>query len=177
MIKKLLLAITTILLLAQISVLAQINPASEEEKSLLHESEIIDLMARLEQMSPQQQKEKIDELWADDSGDKTPRSDFLYCSGFAYLDNYKAQACLGRAFENGHGIVQDNMDAYIWYTIALDHPIDDKAFKEKVQASQTHIKQVLVSVYPAPSDYELEEAVKKQREKIEQYRAELPDTK
>ena len=177
MIKKLLPTITTILLLAPISVLAQVNPASEDEKSLLHESEIIDLMARLRQMPPQQQKEKIDELWTNDSGDKTPRSDFLYCSGFAYLDNYKAQACLGRAFENGRGIVQDNMDAYVWYTIALDHPIDDMNFKEKLQSSQTHVKQVLVSVYPAPSDYELEEAVKKQKEKIEQYRAEISNSK
>ncbi|MBN2320640.1 MAG: hypothetical protein JXR49_16290 [Acidobacteria bacterium] len=175
--KKTILILTLILVLAPISVLAQINPASEDEKSLLHESEIIDLMARLEQMPVQQQKEKIEQLWANDKGSKTPRSDFLYCSGFAYLDHYKAQACLGRAFENGRGIVQDNMDAYIWYTIALDHTIDDAAFKEKLQARQTHIKQVLVSVYPAPSDYELEDAVKKQKEKIEQYTAEIPNSR
>ena len=176
MTKKLLMTIAIIFVLSPISVIGQINPASEDEKSLLHKSEIIDLLTQVGRMSPQQQNDKIEELWANDSAGETPRSDFLYCSGFAYLDHFKAQACLGRAFENGHGIVQDYMDAYIWYTIALDHPIEDTAIKEKIQIAKDRVKMTLISVYPAPSDYELEDAVKKQKEKIVQYQAGIHKT-
>ena len=176
MTKKPAMTIAIIFVAALISAVGQINPASENEKSLLHKSEIIDLMKQVGQMSTQEQKEKIEKLWTDGSGSETPRSDFLYCSGFAYLDRYKAQACLGRAFEKGRGTVQDYTDAYIWYAIALDHPIEDAAFKEKIQAAKARVKMTLHSVYPAPSDYELEDAVKKQKEKIAQYQEESRNT-
>jgi len=167
MIKKLLLTITMML---PVAVLAQeIKPASESEKTLLNKSEIIDLIKQVGQMSPQQRNEKIKQLCATDADSKTPRSDFLYCSAFAYLDHYKAQACLARAFENGRGIIQSYTDAYVWYTLALEHPIEDAGIKEKIQAGQDHIKMMLFSVYPAPSDYELEDEVKTQKEKIEEY--------
>lgn len=171
--KKLLPTLTLILVLTPISALSQANPASENEKSLLNKSEIIDLMTRLERMPAQERNEKIGQIWANDGAGKTPRSDFLYCSGFAYLDHYKAQACLGRAFEDGFGIVEDYMDAYVWYAIALDHAIEDAAFKEKIRAAKERVKMTLVSVYPAPSDYELDDAVKQQKEKIAQYQAEI----
>lgn len=174
MTKKLLLTVM-IFLLMPISVPGQLNPVSEDEKSLLNKSEILDLMLRLERMSIQQRNEKIDRLWANDDGGRTPRSDFLYCSGFAYLDHFKAQACLGRAFEKGQGIVQDYSDAYVWYTIALDHSIEDNAVRDKIQAAKSQVKMTLTSVYPAPSDFELDELVKKQKEKIVQYQKEIAD--
>jgi len=173
--KKLLLTLTLVLVLVPISGLSQINPASEDEKSLLNKSEIIDLMTQVGRMLIQQRNEKIDRLWANDDDGKTPRSDFLYCSGLAYLDHFKAQACLGRAFENGHGIVQDYSDAFVWYTIALDHSIEDNAVRDKIQEARDRVKMTLISVYPAPSDYELEDAVKKQKEKIKQYQEEISE--
>jgi hypothetical protein len=149
----------------------EIKPESESERTLLNKSEIIELMIQAGQMSDQQREEKIDQLWASDTS-KTPRSDFLYCTAIAYLDNYKAQACLGRAFENGNGIVGNLPDAYVWYSVALDHPIDDVNFKNTIQTRRDHVEQMLHSVYPAPSDYELEDLVKTQKEKIEEYAAE-----
>jgi hypothetical protein len=175
MIRKMLLTIPVILPIVLIPMAAMgqgLKPASETEHSLLGKLEIIDLMKQAGRMPDQQQKEKINQLGADDAGGKTPRTDFLYCSAFAYMDQYKAQACLGRAFENGRGIVQDLTEAYVWYTVSLAHPIEDNAAKEKIQAAQEHVKQLLFSVYPAPDDYELEELVAQQKEKIIEYQEE-----
>jgi hypothetical protein len=176
MIKKLLLTVTVILPLILTPIVASgqgLNPASETERTLLSKSEIIDLMIQVGRMPVQQQNEKIEQLWADETGGQTPRTDFLYSSGFAYLDHYKAQASLARAFEQSRGIVEDLTEAYVWYTVALEHPIGDNATRAKIQASQDHIKQLLVSVYPAPSDYELEDLVKNQKEKIALYLSEI----
>jgi len=175
MLKKLLLTLTMILALASLCAFGQIKPASEEERTLLHKEEIIDCMIQAGRMSPDEQKDKVDRLWANDGGSQTPRSDFLYCYGFAYLDHYKAQACLGRAFENGIGIVQNYTDAYVWYTIALDHPVEDEAVWEKIETAKERVKMTLFSVYPAPSDFELDELVKKQKENIAQYQEEIED--
>ena len=150
----------------------EIKPASESEQTLLNKSETIALMNQVKSMSSQQQKEKINQVWVTDTNSKTPRSDFLYCSAFAYLNDYKAQACLARAFENGRGIGSNLTDAYVWYTIALEHSINDAALKSDIESGQARVKTMLLSVYPAPSDFELEEAVKKQKEKVEEYRAE-----
>jgi len=172
------LTITLVLIitLTPITVFGQdLKPASENERTLLNKSEIIELITQAVKISNQQQKEKIEQLWTADSS-KTPRSDFLYCSAFAYLDNYKAQACLGRAFENGIGIVSNLTDAYVWYAVALDHPIDDVSIKDTIQAGRARVKQMLISTYPAPSDYELEDLVKKQKEQIKQYPAEAGNT-
>ncbi len=171
--RKLLRTITMLSLLIPIHSIGQLKPGSENEQSLLKKSEILDLMSQVGKLPAQQQNEKIEQLWTSDGGSKTPRSDFLYCAGFAYLDRYKAQACLGRAFENGYGIVQDYSDAYVWYTIALEHPIEDSAVREKIQAGKDRVKMTLLSVYPAPSDFELEELVKNKKEKIAQYQAEI----
>ena len=176
MIRKLLLAITIISALAPPFSIGQLNPASENERSLLKKSEILDLMTQVGKVPARQQDEKIEQLWTSDGGSKTPRSDFLYCAGFAYLDRYKAQACLGRAFENGLGIVQDYSDAYAWYAIALEHPIEDTAVRDHIQAGKDRVKMTLLSVYPAPSDFELEELVKNQKEKIALYMKEIRDT-
>jgi TPR repeat protein len=159
--------------IAPIAALGQgLKPASESERTLLNKSEIIELMIQAGKMPGQQQAEKIDQLWAAGDNSKTPRSDFLYCTAFAYLDNYKAQACLGRAYENGNGIVSNLPDAYVWYSVALDHPIDDANVKDTIQTGRDHVAQMMHSVYPAPSDYELEDLVKKQKEKIVEYAAE-----
>jgi len=163
--------IIALICIPTITIGQEIKPASESEQTLLNKSEIIELMIQAGQMPGQQQEEKIDRLWASDTS-KTPRSDFLYCTAFAYLDNYKAQACLGRAFEHGLGVVSDLTDAYVWYTIALEHSADDEDLKEKAAAGQTRVKMMLMSVYPSPSDFELEDLVKKQKGKIEEYSAE-----
>jgi hypothetical protein len=164
--------IIALICIPTITIGQEIKPASESERTLLNKSEIIELMIQAGQMPGQQQAEKIDQLWAANDNSKTPRSDFLYCTAFAYLDNYKAQACLGRAFENGNGIVSDLSDAYVWYSVALDHPIDDVNIKKTIQAGRLRVNQMLHSTYPAPSDYELEDLVKKQKEKIAEYTAE-----
>jgi TPR repeat protein len=150
----------------------EIKSASENEQSLLHKSEIVELIQKAGRISATQRKEKIGQLWAKESGSATPRSDFLYCTAFAYLNDPRAQACLARSFENGTGIVGNYTDAYVWYTIALEQPIDDADLKQKLQTGQARVKMTLLSVYPAPSDFELEESVNQQKEKIEAYATE-----
>lgn len=175
MIKKLLLTITLTLTLALAPIMAigqGLKPASESEQTLLNKSETIDLIKQAGTMSSQQQKEKLEQLWSADTKSKTPRSDFLFSSALAYLGHYKAQAYLAQAFENGRGIVSNLTDAYVWYTIALEHPIDDADLKGKIEAGQARVKMMLLSVYPSPSDFELEDSVKKQKDKIKEYAAE-----
>jgi hypothetical protein len=168
MFKKLLLMIALIL---PITVFGQeIKPASESEHTLLNKSETIALIKQVAPMPVAKQKEKVAQLWAADADSKTPRSDFLYCTAFAYLNYPQAQACLARAFENGHGIVSNLTDAYVWYTVALENPAISSDLKDKVEAEQTRIKMTLFSVYPTPTDFELEEAVKKQQELIKEYK-------
>jgi len=174
MYRKFILAVTIplALTLALMTAIGQeIKPASESEQTLLNKSETIALMNQVKSMSSQQQKEKINQVWMADTNSKTPRSDFLYCSAFAYLNDYKAQACLARAFENGRGIVSNLTDAYVWYTIALEHSANDAALESEIESGQARVKTMLLSVYPAPSDFELEEAVTNQKEKIEEYAA------
>lgn len=178
MFKKLLLTITLSFSLTAAAAAAagqEIKPASEDEQYLLDKSEIVELIQKAVKITSQKRKEIIDRVWAEDKGSTTPRSDFLYSTAFAYLNDPKAQACLARAFENGTGIVSDLTDAYVWYTIALE-AADDTDLKKSLQAGQTRVKTTLVSVYPAPSDYELEDAVKQKKEKIEEYAAEAAVT-
>jgi TPR repeat protein len=175
MLKKLLLTIVLTLSISILSITAvgqEIKPASESEQSILHRSEVIDLIRSAKKMPEQQQKKKADELWAAGADSKTPRSDYLYCTALAYLGSLKGQACLARAFETSRGIVGDYTDAYVWYTIALEHAGTDAGLKKEIQAGQARAQQMLHSSYPSPSDFELEDAIKQQKEKIKEYAAE-----
>jgi TPR repeat protein len=51
------------------------------------------------------------------------------------LGNYKAQRCVGSAYESARGIVEDLSEAYTWYATALENRIADKA-DEQDEADQ-----------------------------------------
>ncbi len=170
------LAIIAVLFIAIIplTVVGQdLNAASENEKTRLSEDEITNLMIQVERLPVLEQNSKMDRIRKDPSGSQTPRSDFLFCVGLAYLGNYKAQAYLGSAFENGRGIVGDNYESYVWYSIALSNAIDAEELKPQIQESRDRVKLALISVYPAPSDQELEELVEAQKNRITECLAEM----
>ena len=72
-----------------------------------NKQEITDLMLQERRMSDQEQNSKVALILQDPTAGKTPRSDFMFCTGLAYLGNYKAQICVGNAYENGRGIIED----------------------------------------------------------------------
>ena len=164
--KKLLLTIAMAVPLA--AVCAQ---DSEEAKTRPNKQEIAGMMAKISRMSAQQQTSKIDTISL--SASKTPRSDFMFCTGLAYLGNYKAQKCLGEAYENGRGIVEDLSEAYTWYAIAADNKIPDKDAQEKLQAEKDRIENKLLAAYPHPTEDDLADMIKAQKSRIEQYQEDL----
>lgn len=149
---------------------------SEGEKTRPNRDEIAKLMIQVALLPVAEQNSKMDRIWKDPSGSQTPRSDFLFCTGLAHLGNFKAQACLGNAFENGIGVVNDSYEAYIWYALALDNVIGGEELKQKVQESKDRVKRSLMAVYPAPSDQELEEVVAGQKDRIAELQAETGKT-
>jgi len=153
-----------------------IAAASEDTKTRPDKQEIIDQMTRIRPMSLQQRDARIDQILSDPSGSKTPRSDFMFCIGLAFLGNYKAQTCVGNAYEKGLGVVEDLSEAYVWYTIARENQIK-KPTEEKAQALRDGVIIRLGSSYPAPSEEELEEQVKAQKARIAQYQAEVRKAK
>ena len=150
-----------------------LKAVSENEQTRLSRDEITKLMIQVGSVPVAEQNRKIDLLWADKAGDKTPRSDFLFCMGMAYLGNYKAQAYLGRAFEAGKGIVIDFYESYVWHSIALSNAVDDREAEQKIQSDKDRIKQLLVSVYPSPSDQELDELIEARKQEITECMAEI----
>jgi hypothetical protein len=150
-----------------------IEAVSEDIKTRLDGDEIKKLMVQVRLLPVAEQDRKMDLIWNDKSGGATPRSDFLFCAGSAYLENYRAQACLGRAFELGRGIVVDPYESYVWYSMALSHTIDDREMKQKIQDARDRIKQQLITVYPAPSDHELSELVGARKQLIQKYGEEV----
>lgn len=146
---------------------------SEKEKTRLNKDEITKLMIQVGRLPVPEQNSRMDRLWKDPSGSQTPRSDFLFCAGLAYLGNYKAQAFLGGAYENGRGIVNDSYESYVWYVVALDNPIEDAEVVQKIKEARERVKLGLISVYPAPSEQELEELVTAQKDRISEYQAEI----
>ncbi len=149
---------------------------SENDKTRLNTDEITKLMIQVGRLPVPEQNSRMDRLWKNPSGSQTPRSDFLFCVGLAYLGNYKAQAYLGGAFEHGRGIVSDSYESYVWYTIALENPIDDEEVEQKVREGKDRVKLGLISVYPAPSNQELEELVTGQKGRITEYQADIGNT-
>jgi hypothetical protein len=151
--------------------------ASEDTKTRLNKKEIIDLMLKIGRMPRTQQDSRTDQIAKSQSDSKTPRSDFEFCMGLAYLGNYKAQVCAAKAFERGLGIVSDLSDAYVWYILALENPINDAATQKNLEEDKERLILKLRSSYPAPSDDELEELVRAEKNRLTDYRNEVTKTK
>ncbi len=176
MFRKFLLALMIALSLTIARTNAQ-DSASEDAKTRLSKQEIVSLIVSTGHIPAQQQTGRIDTILADPSRSKTPRSDFLFCTALAYLGNYKAQYCVGSAYENARGIVEDLSEAYVWYAIAVESHPADKAAEQKIEDERDRLKTKLQSTYPSPSDDELNDLVKTQKLRIEQYREEAEKAK
>jgi hypothetical protein len=142
---------------------------SEDVKARPNKQEITDLMVQIRRMPSQQQNEKLARILKDPANSKTPRSDFAFCTGLAYLGNYKAQMCVGNAYENGRGIVEDLSEAYAWYAIASESQITDESEAKRVEAERERVKEKLVSAYPHPTEDDLADMVNSQKTRIAQY--------
>jgi hypothetical protein len=163
---------------AQSALSAQAPAAgSEDAKTRPNKQEITDLMAQINRLPGPQQNSKIDQILTDQAGSKTPRSDFMFCTGLAYLGNAKAQACAAKAYESGLGVVEDLSEAYTWYALAHETRIANESEAQKVEEARDRVKQRLVSIYPAPTDEDLEAQVNAQKTKIAQYQSEIKKTK
>ena len=169
MFKRLFFAVTFILSILVSAVAAQIPAASETEIYRPDKNDIIAWMNQASKIPAAQQNEKADAALKgiSASSSKTPRSDFQLCVGLAYLGNAKAQRCVGYAYEKGFGVVDDMMEAYVWF--ALAHGGGDAESESDV----TRLVLVLNSAYPAPSEEELETVAAEQKEKIAAYQKEI----
>lgn len=153
------------------------DSSSEDAKTRLNKQEVITSMVNAARIPAQQQTNRVDAILATPSGSKAPRSDFLFCTGLAYLGNYKAQYCVGNAYENARGIVEDLSEAYVWYAIAVESHPADKTVEQKIEAERDRLKTKLQSIYPAPTDEELDDLVKAQKLRIGQYQEEVRKAK
>jgi hypothetical protein len=168
MIRRLLLA--AILLAAKSKAAEQGSSTSSEDiQTRPDRQEIISLMIKSGRMPAQQQTDRLNQILAR-SESKTPRSDFLFCTGLAYLGNYRAQTCVAKAYEAGRGVVEDGIEAYVWYSIAA-------AGDQKLEVEQERIKTKLQTAYPFPSDDDLEAQLTTQRDRIKQYQADMKKQK
>jgi hypothetical protein len=175
MLKRLL--ITAIIALPLIVAASAQEPAPEDARTRPNKQEILDLMIKSGRMPAKQQNARMDAIWQNASTSKTPRSDFLFCTGFAYLGNPKAQQCVGSAYENGRGIVEDLSEAYTWYAVALENKIADKAVAEKSEADKERVKERLLSAYPHPTEDDLDDLVRAQKTRIAQYQEDAKKVK
>ena len=175
MLKKLLLMLMVALPLA-IATRGQ-EPASEDAKTRPNKQEILDLMITAGRMPAQQQSTRLDAIAKDASAGKTPRSDFLFCTGFAYLGNTKAQQCVASAYENGRGIVEDLSEAYAWYAVAFENKITDKAIAEKIEADKERVKERLLAAYPHPTEDDLNDLAGALKSRIAQYQEDVKKAK
>jgi hypothetical protein len=148
----------------------------EETKTRPDKQEITNQMIQIGRMSLQQRDSRVDQITGNQSVTKTPRSDFMFCVGLAYLGNYKAQTCVASAYENGRGVVEDLSEAYTWYFIAYEGQAQ-KPTEEKAQALMESVKNRLVSAYPHPTEDDLDDMVKAQKARIAQYQAEAKKIK
>jgi TPR repeat protein len=169
MIKRFLLG--TILILPFALIAPGQSSAPEDAKSRPNRQEILDLMARASRMPGQQQESELQRIANSQSESKTPRSDFLLCTGLAFGGNPKAQACVANAYENGRGVVEDPSEAYAWYSVAAENKKTDSATQERLEADRQRVKTKLVSAYPHPTDDDLDDLVKAQETRIAQYQS------
>lgn len=156
------------LIFIQAIAIAQQPSVSEEAVTRPDKEEIIPWMIYTSRMSEKQQNEKLNAIYKNtsESDGKTPRSDFMTCTGLAYWGNGKAQQCVALAYEKSRGIVEDFSEAYAWYALAVSH---------KAEGSEENLERIktrLVSVYPAPTDDELDAQVAALKNRILKYQAE-----
>jgi TPR repeat protein len=151
--------------------------ASEDAKTRLNKRETIDLMLKIGRMPRAQQDSRMDQIAKNQSDSKTPRSDFEFCMGLAYRGNYKAQACAAKAYEHGLGIVEDLSDAYVWYVLALENRIDDAATRKLLEEEKERLILKVRSTYPSPSDDELQDLVRAEKNRLTDYRNEAAKEK
>jgi hypothetical protein len=180
MLNKILLAAAMMLSIPLLSLKAAIQSpaaASEDAKTRLNKQETIDLILKIGRIPRSQQDSRLALIAKNQSDSKTPRSDFEFCMGLAYLNNYKAQACVAQAYERGTGIVEDLSDAYVWYTLALESLIEDAATQKRLQAEKERITLKLRASYPAPSDDELDDLVKAEKNRMTEYQNEVKKIK
>ncbi len=150
---------------------------SEEARTRPNKEEISALTLEASRMSAREQESRLAQILKDQAGSKTPRSDFMFCTGLAYLGNYKAQRCVGYAYENGIGVVEDLTEAYTWYEIALSNSIPDEADAQKAEEDRDRTRDRLVSAYPHPTEDELNDLVNAQKSRIAQYQEQLKKTR
>ena len=168
MFKRLLLVVTIVFSTFTIAMTAQIPAESETTIYRPEKSEIIEWMKQVSKMPAAEQNEKasaaLKGISASDS--KTPRSDFQLCIGLAYLGNTTAQRCAGYAYEKGIGIIDDLMEAYVWFSLASgDDALND--------SDASRLLLTLNLNYPAPSEEELETTVSEQKKNIAAYQKEV----
>jgi len=174
MIKRLFFLATVLLALSTIPAPAPAQGVSENVTAKPNKQDIIDQMIAAGKIPAPQRNSRLDQILSGQPG-KTPRSDFMFCLGSAYLGDYKAQRCLGKAYENSLGIVQDFLEAYTWYAVALENRGADKG--KEIESDRDRVKDRLFSSYPAPTDDDLDDMVKAQKSRIMQYQSELKRTK
>jgi hypothetical protein len=177
MIRKLLL---TMIIALPLMIAQSRAQESEDSKARLNKQETLDLMTQSGRMPPQQQKAKIDSMWAGSTSpevSKTPRSDFLFCLGLAFLGNYKAQRCVGSDYEHGIGIVEDLLEALAWYSVALENPTVDESAKGILEADKERVKARLLAAYPHPTEDELDDMTKALQTRIRQYQEDAKKVK
>jgi TPR repeat protein len=148
---------------------AQVPAASETGIYRPDKSDIVSWMTQASKIPAAQQNERAEAALKGISGSssKTPRSDFQLCVGLAYLGNAKAQRCVGFAYEKGFGVVDDLLEAHVWFELA--HGGGDKESGPDVKRTLL----ALNSSYPAPGEEELEILVAEQKKKVADYQKEL----
>ena len=169
MFERLLLVVILIFSVFTFAVAVQVPAVSETDIYRPDKSDIISWMNHAAAMTTSQQAEKVDAAIKNISlsGGKTPRSDFQICMGLAYLGNAYAQRCVANAYENGIGIIDDTLEAYVWFELA--HGSGDA----ESGADVARVIIILNSVYPAPTEEELELLVTEQKIKIAEYLKEI----
>jgi len=169
MFKRLFIVVTFILSVFTCAAAAQVSATSEKDVYRPDKKDIIVWMDQASKMPASQQNEKLDAALkgVSVSGSKTPRSDFQLCLGLAYLGNARAQRCVGYAYEKGIGIVDDPLEAFVWFTLAQSGGVAES------RSDVARMALVLNSVYPAPSEEELETMAAEQKVKIATYQKEV----
>jgi hypothetical protein len=174
MIKRVIPAFIAVLIMIQAAAAQQgSSPASEDEKTRPGKEEIIGSMTRSARMSSRQLDNQLNQILKNQSESKTPRSDFLFCLGPAYRGVGKAQECVAKAYETGRGVVEDQIETYVWYALALQNKSSAGSTEQSLQANKERVKDKLQMAYPFPSDEELEDQLKAQQDRIVQYQSDL----
>jgi hypothetical protein len=141
---------------------------AENDNTRPGKKEILELMAKSARMSTQQQQDRTAAILKNQAKSSTPRSDFLFCLGLAYLNSVQAQKCVGKAYETGRGIIEDFSEAYQWYSLALAKSPD-----KNIEADQQRMQDKMRAVYPFPSDDDLEEQIKEAQDRVKEYQSEV----